>query len=140
MQNVWTVLDGLDSVVDYHDDSTFFVAPERFGIANPLFWVFLVGSLGGLAKIILIEWTTNQAFVASAVTIASQISIAFVGLFPTVPSTLGREYDLTAFAILRPKDSYSHAGDCAVGMPVVLAYTIWVFEFSWKVEATGDGY
>lgn len=125
--------------------ATFFVAPERFGIANPLFWVFLVGSLGGLAATIILIGMDHpiKAFVASAVTIASQVSIAFVGLFPTlVPSTLGREYDLTAFAHSSSQKTLTvMLVIVLIGMPVVLAYTIWVFRvFRGKVKATGDGY
>jgi cytochrome d ubiquinol oxidase subunit II len=124
--------------------ASFFQAPARFAPGHPLFWVFLAGAVGSLAVIpvLLGAGRLLAAFLASAGAILAQTAVALVGLFPVlVPSSLGKEFDLTAYA------SSSSAPTLTVmlvfaglGMPVVIGYTAWIYRvFRGKVRE-GGGY
>jgi len=118
---------------------TFFVAPHRFAPGHPLFWVFLVGSVGALAAtpLLLGSGRVLGAFLASALAIASQTAVALLGLFPVlVPSTTAGVGDLTIYNASSTAPTLTvmllFAG---VGMPVVIGYTIWIFRvFRGKVS------
>lgn len=124
--------------------ATFFAAPGRFAPGHPLFWVFLAGAVGALAAVpvLLGAGRLAWAFLASSTAIACQTAVAFLGLFPLlVPSSLGREFDLTAF------NASSSAATLTVmlifagmGMPVVIGYTIWIFRVFRGKVGHGGGY
>ena len=127
--------------------ATFFVSPFLFDgvLGNPIFWLFFVLLL---VSILYIPVATNAArywaaMLASSLTILSMIGLAAVSMFPVlVPSTLDPAYSLTAYnAASTPKTHTVMLVIALVGMPIVIAYTIFIYRvFKGKVVITEDSY
>jgi cytochrome d ubiquinol oxidase subunit II len=127
--------------------ATFFVSPFLFEsvLGNPVFWVFFVLLL---VSILYIPVATNArrywaAMLASSLTILSMIGLAAVSMFPVlVPSTLDAAYSLTAYnAASTPKTHTVMLIIALIGMPIVIAYTIYIYRvFKGKVVITEDSY
>ncbi|MEJ0097223.1 MAG: cytochrome d ubiquinol oxidase subunit II [Bauldia sp.] len=69
------------------------------------------------------------AFVASGAAIAGVIATAGLSLFPfLLPSSLDRNASLTVWGcVVEPVDADDHAGATVIFLPIVLAYTAWVY-------------
>jgi cytochrome d ubiquinol oxidase subunit II len=128
-------------------NATFFAAPfllERLG-GNLLFWALLLIFLASSAAIpsFLTGARYGRAFVASSAAIASVMGISAVGLFPRlVPSSIDLSYSLTAYnASSSPATLSTMLVIAAIGMPLVLGYTIFIHRvFKGKVVITPDSY
>jgi len=127
--------------------TTYFVSPFLFEgvLSRPLFWVFFVLLLGGMFTIpVFVRGQKHlRAFLASSLMIGSMIGLAGVSLFPRMlPSTVDPVYSLTAYnASSTPRTLTVMLVIALIGMPVVLAYTIYVYRlFKGKVVVSEEGY
>jgi cytochrome d ubiquinol oxidase subunit II len=128
-------------------NATFFAAPfllERLG-GNFFFWLLLLVFLAASATIpsFLTGARYGRAFLASSAVIASMMGISAVGLFPRlVPSSIDLSYSLTAYnASSSPATLTAMLIIAAIGMPLVLGYTILIYRvFKGKVLFTPDSY
>jgi cytochrome d ubiquinol oxidase subunit II len=126
---------------------TFVSAPHLFAgvTGRPLFWVFLVVLVAGLAAV---PWATRrgkelQAFLASAAVIVAMVALCAVSLFPRiVPSSLGLGSSLTIYnSASTPRSLSVMLVIALVGMPFVLGYTAVVYWiFRGKVKPSDAGY
>jgi len=129
---------------------TFFDAPHLFTYAypeiqKPLWYLFLVLSLGSLALIPVLVGRKRivHAFVSSSVLVASMIALGAVGLFPRlVPSTINPSYDLTAFAHSSTQYTLTIMLYIALaGMPLAILYKVILYRvFRGKTVLTKDSY
>lgn len=127
--------------------AAYFTAPFLFEgiLSNPLFWIVFPLLLGA---IIYIPVATHAgkffgAFLSSAVTIALMISLMGISLFPRmVPSSIDLGYSLTIYNASSSRYTLTVMLVIAlVGMPLVIAYTIWIYKiFMGKVVLTEDNY
>ena len=120
----------------YHDDATFFVAPERFGIAIHCFrssgWVPWEAWRQQLS-----DWNGPpiKAFVASRRDHCQPGLDSICRPVSNLGSvSLGREYDLTALPIFVPKTLTVMLVIVLIGMPVVLATNLVFPGFRGKVS------
>lgn len=127
--------------------ATYFVSPFLFeGLpGHPLFWIFLVLLLGGIVAlpVSLRGAKYLRAFLASSLTIASMIGLAGVSLFPRMlPSSIDLAHSLTIYnASSTPRTLTVMLVIALIGMPVVLAYTAYVYRvFKGKVIVTKEDY
>ena len=124
---------------------TFFFAPRLMDgvFGRPLFWLFFLVMLAGVVLVpaSLQGGRHGRAFLASCFSIAGRIGVAAVGLFPVlVPSTLDASFSLTAFNASSSQATLRTMLVIAlIGMPVVIAYTAWIYtRFRGKVTI-GEG-
>ncbi len=127
--------------------ATFFYAPHLFrAVPNrPLFYLFLLLLLAGVVYIpVAIKAQRGGAgFLASSVTILSLMGLAAVSLYPRiVPSTLSPEYTLTIYnASSSQKTLQTMLIIALIGMPLVVAYTIFIYrQFRGKVVLGDHSY
>ncbi len=126
--------------------ATFFAAPHAIaGPANPLFWILLVVLAGALVTIPIASAAgrSGRAFVASSGLIVAMIGVAAVGMFPRlVVSSLDLANSLTAYnAASTPKTQGVMLIMTLIGMPIVIAYTAFVYTvFKGKVVLGPDSY
>ena len=84
-----------------------------------------------------------RAFLASSVTIVSLWGLLGVSAFPTlVRSSADAAHSLTAYnAASTPRSLTAMLVIALIGMPVVLAYTVWIYRvFKGKVVLGPDSY
>jgi cytochrome d ubiquinol oxidase subunit II len=141
---LWMVMIGVYIIVTM---ATFFAAPfllEHLQ-ANILFWGLVVLMVGAAMAIplLLSGARYGRAFLASSTTIVCMMGISAVGLFPRlVPSSIDLSYSLTAYnASSSPATLSTMLVMALIGMPLVLAYTIFIYRvFKGKVVVTPDSY
>jgi len=124
---------------------TFFFAPRLMDgvFGRPLFWPFFLAMLAGVFLVPAAAQgrRPGRAFLGSCLAIAGMIGVAAVGLFPVlVPSTLDPAWSLTAFNASSSQRTLRVMLIIAlVGMPIVIAYTIYVYRvFAGRTEI-GEG-
>ena len=140
----WTVFVVLYIVVTV---ATFFAAPHFFEgiLGNPLLWipaVVLLGSIGYIPVAVNGKAFT-RAFLASAGAIASLFALFGLSLYPRMlPSSIDLANSLTIYnASSTPRTLMVMLVIALVGMPLVIAYTAYVYSvFMGKIVATKDGY
>jgi cytochrome d ubiquinol oxidase subunit II len=122
-----------------------FVAPHLFAgaVANPLFWIFTLSLVAGAVSVPLFSSSKQygRAFLGSSLTILSIIGLAAVGMFPRlVVSSTALEHSLTIYnAASTPKTQTVMLIIALIGMPIVLAYTAYIYKvFKGKV-VLGEG-
>jgi cytochrome d ubiquinol oxidase subunit II len=127
--------------------ATVYVSPFLFegALRNPLWLAPAVLVVAACAAIPLLHRADRPglAFVASSTTIVAAILAAAASLFPRlVPSSLGLEKSLTIYnAASTPRTQTVMLVIALAGMPIVIAYTIWVYRmFRGKVALSGEGY
>jgi len=126
---------------------TFFEASYLFegNFGNPLFWMFLILLLGAiiLTPIALKAGRYFRAFLASSATIVSVIGLAAVSMYPRLaPSSIDLAYSLTAYnASSTPRTLTVMLIIALIGMPVVIAYTVYIYRvFKGKTIITEESY
>jgi len=126
--------------------ATMFVSPVLFEgmVTNPLFYVLLALLLVAipLAPASLQSAKYGRAFVASGVLLASMIAMAGISLYPRlVPSLTDLDFSLTIYnASSTPRTLTAMLIIALIGVPIVLAYTAFVYwVFRGKVQAE-EGY
>ncbi len=127
--------------------ATFFVAPFLLegALRRPAFWAFLVLLLLAALYTPVANRAGNylRCFLASSVSIASVMAIAATCLFPRmVPSSLDLANSLTIYnSSSTPRTLTVMLVIALVGMPIVIAYTAYVYRvFAGKVVATQESY
>jgi cytochrome d ubiquinol oxidase subunit II len=140
----WVTFIGLFAVTTV---ASYFAAPALFErwFARPLTWVLfallLVACLAGPAAVRAGRF--GRGFVASALATASIIALAAEGLYPRlVPARPDPAYDLTIYnASSTPYTLRVMLVIALVGMPFVLAYTVWIYRaFRGKTVLTPESY
>lgn len=126
---------------------TFFAAPFLFEniLSKPLFWIFFILLLLAIIyiPIAIKAGQYPRGFFASCATITMMIGLAAVSLFPKlVPSNIDLANSLTIY-----NASSSHLTltvmliIALIGMPIVLAYTIYIYRvFKGKTVIGEDSY
>jgi cytochrome d ubiquinol oxidase subunit II len=127
--------------------ATYFVSPFLFeGVLSlPLFWVFFILLLAGIIAVPVFARCGQplRAFLASSMMIASMIGLAGVSLFPRMlPSSIDLAYSLTIYnASSTPRTLTVMLVIALIGVPIVLAYTIYIYRiFKGKTVLTDEGY
>ncbi|MBN2562080.1 MAG: cytochrome d ubiquinol oxidase subunit II [Phycisphaerae bacterium] len=127
--------------------ATCFTSPFLFGgvYSKPLFWVFLVLLLAAAVNVPIAIRSGRflRSFLASSVSIASVMGLAAVCLFPRfVPSSIDLANSLTVYnASSTPRTLTVMLVIALVGMPIVIAYTAYVYKtFAGKVVITEESY
>jgi cytochrome d ubiquinol oxidase subunit II len=127
--------------------ATVFVSPFLFEGAgrNPLFLLLSVAVVASIAAIPLLSRAgkAGTAFVASGTAIATMVLVAAASIYPRlVPSSIDLAYSLTIYnASSSPRTLTTMLVIAAVGVPIVLVYTVWVYWiFRGKVRPGGEGY
>jgi len=127
--------------------ATFFVSPWLFEglLSNPLFWVAFLGLLASFTVIPLAlkDGRPGRAFVASSVAIATTLGLVGLSLFPRlVPSITNLDYSLTITnASSTPRALTTMLVIAAIGVPIVLVYTIVIYRvFKGKVKLGEHSY
>jgi cytochrome bd ubiquinol oxidase subunit II len=127
--------------------ASFFYAHYLFEgmLRNPFVWLLCLLVLTSLAAIpvTLKSKRFGRAFIASSVTIASVIGLSAVSLFPRlVPSKIDLANSLTIYNASSSQYSLTVMLIIAlIGVPIVLAYTIFIYRvFKGKVVLGDDSY
>ncbi len=127
--------------------STMLTSPFLFEgiLGNPLFWISFLILLGAIIyyPVSLGRNQFGRAFIASAVTIATAIGLVAISLFPRlVPSLQDLAYSLTIFnASSTPRTLTAMFIIALIGMPIVIAYTIFIYrQFRGKVKLGEESY
>lgn len=113
--------------------ATFFVSPFLFQglFKSPVFWVAALLALACLLYVPLACGTGKRgaAFLASSVAIGAQVFLAGVSLFPRiVPSRTDLAYSLTIHnSSATPRSLTAALIIAVVGMPIVIAYTVFIY-------------
>lgn len=124
----------------------FAAAPDRFGAyANPLAWVApVVLVVTTVVHRVLVARTgaEGRAFVASAIAIAALVALVGQGLYPNLVPSTG---EAAALTVANASSSDLSLGVmlvvALVGMPIVVAYTAYVYwRFRGKVELQEGSY
>jgi cytochrome d ubiquinol oxidase subunit II len=101
------------------------------GFSRPLFWILLILVLLALIYIPIAVKAAAflRAFLASALTVICMIGVAAVGLYPRlVPSSIDPVHSLDIYnASSTPKALTVMLIFALIGMPIVLAYTAYVY-------------
>lgn len=110
---------------------------------NPLFYIHLVVLTGAIVylPVILKAGKFNRAFFVSSIIIATMVCQTSISLFPRlVPSSIDLNYSLTIYnASSSPLTLKTMLIIAIIGMPIVLAYSIFIhYTFRGKVEI-GEG-
>jgi len=100
-------------------------------LAHPLAWLGIVASLGSMSAIPFLARARRHswAFVASSVAIAGHVGLVGLGLYPRLLPAL----DATGRSLTLRNASSSHGTlstllvVAAIGMPVVVAYTAFIY-------------
>ncbi|HTX19260.1 MAG TPA: cytochrome d ubiquinol oxidase subunit II [Bacteroidota bacterium] len=144
VNRLWPVVVGLYILATI---ATFFEAGFLFeGVpGNPIFWVLIVLLFGSILGIPFFVKSGKYfaGFIASSTTIASMIGLAALSLFPRlVPSRTDLAYSLTIYnASSTPRTLRAMLVIALVGMPIVIAYTIFVYRiFRGKVTISHESY
>jgi cytochrome d ubiquinol oxidase subunit II len=124
--------------------ASYVVSPLLFA-GSPLVWVFGAVALGGIlfAYGLVRRGRLGLALAASSAALGAMVAQAGAGLFPRlVPSSIDPAYSLTlSNASSTPAALTAMLVIALVGMPVVLAYTVWAHRvFKGKVTVTEEGY
>jgi cytochrome bd ubiquinol oxidase subunit II len=114
-------------------------------LGRPLFWLFLVVALAGLAAVPLAlrAGRYGWAFVASAAVMVALVAVTGVGMYPNlVTSSLGSDLSLTIYNSASTQKTLAVLLVVAlIGVPLVLVYTIVVYRlFRGKVTLEPEGY
>ena len=127
--------------------ATFFAAPGRLqnAIKNPLAYLGMCGILGGLIyfPIAIKAEQFGRAFVSSSAAIISMIILVGQSLYPNlVPAINDPALSLSiANASSTPHTLITMLIIAAIGVPIVLAYTIFIYRvFRGKVVLSEDSY
>ena len=127
--------------------ATFFVSPFLFEgvLGNPLCWLAFLSLLGALVYFpaAVRSDRMGRAFVASSIAIVAMVTLVGIGLYPRfVPSLTDLEHSLTiANASSTPRTHVTMLVIAAIGMPLVVAYTVFVYRtFKGKVTPDEQGY
>jgi len=127
--------------------ATFFVSPLplKAVAASPVLWLLLVVLAAAIVYIPVANRAGKllPAFLASAVAIASLVGLMGLSLYPRmVPSSIDSGYNLTIYnASSTPKTLTVMLIIALVGMPLVIAYTAFVYKiFMGKVVLDQDSY
>jgi cytochrome d ubiquinol oxidase subunit II len=121
--------------------ATGLVSPFLFRrMANPLWIALALLVLGGIVAIPVLSrrGKVGAAFAASSLTIASMIGVTAASAYPVlVPSSLGLQHSLTIYnASSTPRTLTVMLVIALIGVPLVLAYTVFVYRlFRGKVTA-----
>jgi len=117
------------------------VSPFLFAgiLKNPVFWVLFPVMMASvvLIPVFLKSGRHMRAFLASSVAIATQIGLAAVGLFPNlVPARNNPDLSLTIYnASSSAKTLTTMLIIAGIGVPIVLAYTVFIYRvFKGKVR------
>ena len=134
--NLWPILTGV--AVAFLVATYIFTPLYDNYLANPVLFLVPLISVAGILGIryFILKGTFFQAWVSSAVTIASCTFFGVIGLFPNLfPSSIDPEYSLTAFnASSSPLTLKIMLIVVVLFVPVVLAYQVWAYKlFSGKV-------
>jgi cytochrome d ubiquinol oxidase subunit II len=124
--------------------ATVYVSPFLFAkAASPAFWILPALLVAALVAIPLTTRAGRRglAFVASSAAIALAIAVAAVSAFPVlVPSSLGLANSLTIYnASSTPRTLGTMLVIALLGVPVMLAYTAWVYRV-FKGPVRADAY
>lgn len=126
---------------------TFFAASFLFeaGFRRPLFWVFIILTLAALLYLPVAAKGRRYfvAFLASSVAIVGMLGTAATCLFPRlVPSHTDLACSLTIYnSSSTPKTLTVMLVIALIGMPIVLAYTVWIYRaFRGKTVITEESY
>jgi cytochrome d ubiquinol oxidase subunit II len=114
-------------------------------VARPGFWVAFLPLVASLGVIPVASGMghARRAFLVSSVTIISLWGLLGVSVFPTlVRSSADTAHSLTAYnAASTPRSLTAMLVIALIGMPVVLAYTVWIYRvFKGKVVLGPDSY
>jgi cytochrome bd ubiquinol oxidase subunit II len=114
-------------------------------IGSPVFWVLFVLLFVSIVYIPIGLHTgrLGNTFIASTLTITSMILLMALSLFPKlVPSSIDLAYSLTVYnASSTPRTLLTMFIIALIGVPIVLAYTIWIYKiFKGKVIINKDSY
>jgi len=114
-------------------------------LESPIFWVLLVLLFGTIIYIPIGLKTrkSGYTFIASSLMIASMILLMALSLFPKlVPSSIDLGYSLTIYnASSTPRTLETMLIIALIGVPIVLAYTIWIYRiFKGKIVVDKDSY
>jgi len=112
---------------------------------SPLLWTFLILLAVGLFSVPRAATAARygRAFLASSAVVVAMIGLAAVGMFPRlVSSSLDVAYSLTAYnAASTPKTQGVMLVIAAIGMPLVIGYTAYVYRvFKGKVVLGPESY
>ncbi len=123
------------------------VSPHLFVdiLGNPLFWIAFVFLLAAIVylPVALKAGKYMRAFLSSSVMIAGMIALAGISMFPRlVPSLVNPDYSLTAYnASSTPRTLTTMLIIALVGMPIVIAYTVYVYRvFKGKTVVVEESY
>ena len=126
--------------------ATLFVSPFLFEgvLGNPLFWIFFLLLLASVVYVPVANRAGKffRAFLASSATIAAVIGLTATSLYPRmVPSSLDPADSLTIYDSSTPRTLTVMLIIALIGMPLVIAYTAWVYRvFAGKVILEDEGY
>lgn len=125
--------------------ATAVVSPHLFKPGNPLFWIISLLVVVGLAgvPILLRKGRAFWAFASSSLALVMMLGHAALGLFPRlVPSITHLDYSLTIYnASSTPKTLGVMLVIALIGMPIVIAYTAFIFRvFKGKVSLGAPGH
>ncbi|OPZ09320.1 MAG: Cytochrome bd-I ubiquinol oxidase subunit 2 [candidate division BRC1 bacterium ADurb.BinA364] len=127
--------------------TAFFVAPILFDsiLAKPLFWVFFLAMLAGMAGVPLglRGARYGRAFLGSCLAAAGIFGLIGVSYFPRMAlSSIDPAYSLTIHnASSTPKTLGVMLAIALIALPFVLAYTAWIYWiFRGKAKAEAHGY
>jgi len=127
--------------------ATFFTAPHLLDgvLTQPACWMLLGLLFGSMVYFPITVWAGRslRAFLASCVTIASLVGLMGLSLYPRmVPSSIDPANSLTIYnASSTPRTLTVMLVIALVGMPLVIAYTAYVYAvFMGKVAVTEEGY
>ncbi len=114
-------------------------------LTNPLFWVFFLILLVSIfyLPIAVKSEKFGKAFIASSTIISGLIGLAAVSLFPRLtPSITNLDFSLTIYnASSTPRTLMTMLIIALIGMPIVIAYTIFIYRtFKGKVDLTEESY
>mgnify|MGYP001213398123 FL=1 len=109
-------------------------------LKNPVFWVLFPVMMAAVVMIpvFLKSGRHMHAFLASSTAIATQIGLAAVSLFPNlVPASNNPDLSLTIYnASSSAKTLTTMLVIAGIGVPIVIAYTIFIYRvFKGKVRA-----
>ncbi len=117
------------------------VSPSLFQgtLKNPVFWVLFPLMMAAivLIPVFLKSGRHVHGFVASSTAIATQIGLAAIGLFPNlVPARNNPDFSLTIYnASSSAKTLTTMLVIAGIGVPIVLAYTVFIYRvFKGKVR------
>jgi cytochrome d ubiquinol oxidase subunit II len=128
----------------------FFEAPWALSgkLSNPLTWVLFLGLIAALVAIPLLSGRGSAllAFLASSLGLAAMTGLVGLSLFPRLVPALGAAGDLNASLTIMNSSSTPATLQtmliiALIGVPIVLAYTVFIYRvFKGKVVIGEDSY